>query len=56
MLHPEIYVKLLNNVLTSNMNMKQTDNSKQADSFEKWLSCLLNTDWDVSVGTGCELG
>ena len=40
MFYPKIYVKLLNNVLTSHMNMTQTDNSKQADSFEKWLLCL----------------
>ena len=51
-----IYVKLLNNVLTSYMNMTLTDNSKQADIFEWWLRCLfLNTGWDVTVGRGCEL-
>ena len=58
MLYPQIhvYVKLLSNMLTSSMNMTPTDNCKQADSFKRWLLCLLlNSGWDVTVGWGCWL-
>ena len=54
--YPKIYVKLLNNVLTSLTKMTKPDNSKQAYSFEKWHLCLLlNSGWDVTVGRGCWL-